>query len=224
MPIKATAVLLHAAGVAVMTYGYLHLPDMVSNIRMAEMKGGHFQFLTIQGLCLAWITMTLSLGCDLIPSSKALKKAKRTILMVALPASILISSVYWTLLLFMPHMILMPDPDATTPTSSTHVPKPERIPLDVDLALHAAPAIAMFIDFYFFEPRYTGRATRKGALSLNGVAGIWYSWWVEHCASYNGFFPYPFLTENPFPIRVLIYIAATSFAALSFMILNAAHP
>lgn len=49
MPVNPRAVLLHATGVAVMTFGYLNLPDMIANIRMAEMKGGHFQFLTIQG-------------------------------------------------------------------------------------------------------------------------------------------------------------------------------
>lgn len=49
MPVNPRAVLLHATGVAVMTYGYMNLPDMIANIRMAEMKGGHFQFLTIQG-------------------------------------------------------------------------------------------------------------------------------------------------------------------------------
>lgn len=47
--LKPLPVLLHTTAVAVMTYGYLNLPDMVANIPMANMKGGHFQFLTIQG-------------------------------------------------------------------------------------------------------------------------------------------------------------------------------
>ncbi|KAI0831481.1 FAR-17a/AIG1-like protein [Trametes gibbosa] len=223
MPVNIGAALLHATGVSVMTYGYLHLPDMVANIRMSEMKGGHFQFLTIQGLLLAWITMALGLGCDL-SASGLLKRIKRTILMIALPISIVISTIYWNLLLFMPHMILMSDPETTTPTSSSEVPLPERIPIEVDLALHAAPAITMFIDFYFLERRYSKRASRWGSIVLAGLAGAWYSWWVERCASYNGFFPYPFLTENPYPIRVIIYCVATSFAAVSFMVLNALHP
>ena len=79
--------LLHTTAAAVMAYGYLHLPDVVANVPMHNMKGGHFQFLTIQGyvrlhvswqpsrlttgrrLCVAWITMVLSVGCDLIPFS-----------------------------------------------------------------------------------------------------------------------------------------------------------
>ncbi|KAI0636804.1 FAR-17a/AIG1-like protein [Trametes polyzona] len=223
MPVRLRAVLLHATAVSVMTYGYINLPDMILNIRMSEMKGGHFQFLTIQGLALAWMTMVLSLAGDFIPS-RFLRNAKRIGLMLALPLSIVISTIYWNLLLFMPHMIIMSDPEATTPTSSDRVPEPARLPLSVDLALHAAPAVSMFIDFYFFERRYSKSVSRWGSIVLAALAGSWYSWWVEHCASYNGFFPYPFLTENPFNIRVLIYAAATAFAAVSFMVLNALHP
>ena len=36
--------------------------------------------------------------------------------------------------------------------------------------------------------------------------------------------PYPFLTQNPFNIRVAIYVGASTFAALAFMAINALHP
>lgn len=104
--------------------------------------------------------------------------------------SIVISTIYWNLLLFMPHMILMADPEETTPTSSSQVSGPARLSLPVDLALHAAPAIAMFIDFYFFEPRYSKSVSRRGSIALAALSGSWYSWWVERCASYNGFCKY----------------------------------
>ena len=107
-----------------------------------------------------------------------------------LQISIVISTVYWTLLTFMPHMILMSDPETTVPTSSGRVPKPERIPLHVDLALHAAPAISMFIDFYFLEPRFPKTVSRKGTIILSAIFGTWYSFCVEYCASYNGFCEY----------------------------------
>ena len=35
--------------------------------------------------------------------------------------------------------------------------------------------------------------------------------------------PYPFLTENTFPIRVVIYIVVTAIAFLSFRAINAVH-
>ncbi|KAL7283526.1 hypothetical protein ACG7TL_002960 [Trametes sanguinea] len=124
-------------------------------------------------LCLAWATMVLSLGTDLVPTSSALRTAKRTLLMIALPVAIVVSVVYWGLLLFMPNMILMSDPETTTPTSSSRVPRPEQLPLQVDLAIHAVPAISMFVDFYFFESRYSKAASRWGVLVLSAVCSIW---------------------------------------------------
>ncbi|TBU35807.1 FAR-17a/AIG1-like protein [Dichomitus squalens] len=217
--------LLHTTAAAVMVYGYLNLPDMVANVPMHNMKGGHFQFLTIQGLCVACITMVLSIGCDLFPFSKLLRAAKRAFLMSALPLAVVISVIYWTLLLCMPHMILMGPPNSERePSSSSTLPEPERLPLQLDLALHAAPAIALIVDFYSFEDKYTKFVSRYGSLILASALGTWYACWVEYCASYNGMFPYPFLTSSPFNVRVAIYAGASLFAAVSFMVINALHP
>ena len=35
--------------------------------------------------------------------------------------------------------------------------------------------------------------------------------------------PYPFLTYNPFNIRAAIYIGASLFAAVAFVVMNALH-
>ncbi|KAI0807415.1 FAR-17a/AIG1-like protein [Fomes fomentarius] len=226
MSIQPFPFFLHTTALCVMTYGYLMLPDVVANKPMSEMRGGHFQFLTIQGLCVAWLTMLASIGCDLMPTSKILRSAKRALLMCALPLAIVISVIYWTLLLAMPHLILPADPNAATgaePTASSAVPESQRLPLQTDLALHAAPAIALFIDFYFFQRKYPKNVSRYGAMILAAVLGTWYSCWVEYCASYNGMFPYPFLTHNTFNVRVGIYIGASTFAAVAFTVLNALH-
>ncbi|RDX56594.1 hypothetical protein OH76DRAFT_1468122 [Lentinus brumalis] len=224
MSIKLFPFLLHTTAATVMMYGYAHLPDVVANMPMANMKGGHFQFLTIQGLCIAWITMVLSIACDIIPSSRVLKSTKRAFLMSALPLAIVISVIYWTLLLLLPHLILMPDPNASEPTSSSAMPEPQRLPLSTDLALHAAPAISLIIDFYVLERKYPESISHYGSFVLAAIVGTWYACWVEYCASYNGFFPYPFLTQNPFNVRVAIYAGASSFAALAFIAINALHP
>ncbi len=100
--------------------------------------------------------------------------------------SIVISVIYWTLLLIMPHMILMGPPGETVPTSSHTVPEFERLPLHTDLALHAAPAISLILDFYAWEPKYPKFASQYGSLIVAAVLGTWYACWVEYCASYNG--------------------------------------
>lgn len=114
------------------------------------------------------------------------------------------------------------------------------IPLDIDLALHAAPAIALTLDFFLFERKYSQKATYVLAPLVALVYAIWYGWWVERCGARNNGIcmyllhasslmltlardPYPFLTDNPFSIRLGIYAGAGSIAPLSFWILNSIH-
>lgn len=59
------------------------------------------------------------------------------------------------------------------------------IPLDIDLALHAAPAIALTLDFFLFERKYSQKATYVLAPLVALVYAIWYGWWVERCGARN---------------------------------------
>ena len=90
-------------------------------------------------------------------------------------------------------MILMGPASERVLTSSHTVPEPERLPLHTDLALHAAPAISLIIDFYALESKYPRFASRYGSIVVAAVLGTWYACWVEYCASHNGmcaYFPF----------------------------------
>ncbi|KAI5122074.1 hypothetical protein M0805_006057 [Coniferiporia weirii] len=215
------AVVLHAAAVAVMTWGYFGLDTTVMNTYIVRQKGGHLQFLTIQALFVALLTMVLSLCSDIIPVSQLLKRAKRAVFTVALPLSVVVTVIYWSLLLLMPSLILQAPPAASEPSSDA--PAFVRIPFSLDLALHAVPAVSMLIDFFAFEQSYDAHVVARGAPAKVIAFGVWYSIWVEYCASFNGTFPYPFLTVNTLPIRVVIYAAVTSIAIVSFRGINNAH-
>lgn len=215
-----------------MSWGFGQLQYSPGDAWIRAQKGGHWQFLTIQGLACAWLTMLFSLAADLAPSVSTFRHLKRTLLMLAMPLSFVVSSIYWSLLLFMPHMMLRPldaiegfiQPDELVPSSSNAVPQLLRIPLPLDLALHAAPAISLLLDFSFFEKRYGKKRAFFGGIAVCTVAAVGYATWVEYCASYNGSFPYPFLTENPPEIRKAIYAGAASLAIVTFWIVNALHP
>jgi hypothetical protein len=117
---------------------------------------------------------------------------------------------------------------------------PVWLPLRIDLSLHAVPCVALLADFMIFERKYGRKAIQYVAPALSLLCTLWYGWWVEYCASMNGtcastqaFFslltdvfpvPYPFLTLNPFEIRLRIYAGAGAVACLSFYALNALHP
>jgi len=215
------AVLLHGSAAAMMAYGYGSLGLLATDTWGKSQKGGHFQYLTIHGLSVAWLTMVMSLAVDFFPSSVAIKNTKRVLLMTALPLAVVISFIYWTLILLFPSLILQKDPNSQ-PSSS--IDTLMWVPLPVDLALHAVPGMALCADFMLLESKFSKNEARYGAPLVISLAAVWYVSWVEYCASFNGTFPYPFLTENPFEIRVGIYITTTTFALVSFWALNVLHP
>ena len=61
-----------------------------------------------------------------------------------------------------------------------------RIPIKLDFALHATPAFSLLLDFFLFEKSYDEDAANLGATVMAGLFGIWYSCWVEYCATFNG--------------------------------------
>lgn len=145
-------------------------------------------------LAVAWLTMLAGLLADLFPSmsgklylsisspfvnhgSLGFRTLKRTLFIVAMPIETMVSSIYWTLLLCWPHLILQAMPGE----SAAFV-----LPLRIDFALHAVPAIALLLDFMLFEHRYSRRALVLVAPLMSLVATLGYSSWVEFCASKNG--------------------------------------
>ena len=99
----------------------------------------------------------------------------------------MISTIYWGLLLLFPTLILRPqDASELNPAVSSEASDDLlRVPLYLDLALHAVPGSVLLLDFFLFERKYPKTYARYGGAAVAVIAGGWYSWWVEYCASYN---------------------------------------
>ncbi|KAJ6455692.1 FAR-17a/AIG1-like protein [Mycena sanguinolenta] len=215
--VQTSSAALHFAAICVMTYGYNALHGLPINAWIDSQYGGHFQFLTIQGLAIAWLTMAVGLFEDFFPSIKGVRAVKRGLFIVALPTATMVSSIYWSLLLAAPQLIMQ-----KMPTGSDD--SPVMMPLRIDISLHAVPCLALLADFMIFERKYGRNASQLAAPALLSLYTLCYSSWVERCASFNGTFPYPFLTLNPFEIRLRIYAGVCAVGCLSFYALNALHP
>jgi len=222
MTFRPAAALLHASAAGAMAYGYRGLESLAINAWIKSQKGGHFQFLTLQGLAVAWLTMVMSLVVDLFPAISLFRGIKRTLFIAAMPVAVVVSSFYWVLLFLRPSLILIPEHDQPAASPSMGIVL-SRIPLTIDLALHVSPVLTLLVDFIFLERKYTKKVASYGAPLVVALWTLWYSLWVEYCARFNGSFPYPFL-ENPFEIRVAIYISTAVLALLSFWAINSMHP
>jgi len=103
-----------------------------------------------------------------------------------------ISLIYWTLLISFPQLILpVKDTAAGVPEGPISARSPEispfaRIPLSVDLALHATPSISILADFFLFESKYQWKDVQVGAPLTTAAFALWYGLWVEHCGKING--------------------------------------
>ncbi|KZV88312.1 hypothetical protein EXIGLDRAFT_839341 [Exidia glandulosa HHB12029] len=218
---------LHLAALAAMAYGYNTLVALIHGSQagdwMLGQRGGLFQFLTICGLALAWVTCLVALVHSLVPSFTAIGNLKSALGLVALPVSIIVTEVYWPLILLAPSLIaevdLGPGVDGMPPPAAFMYP----LPIPLDLALHAAPALALLVDFFAFEHRYSRWQALNAGFPLSVFTGVAYGTWTEYCASANRTFPYPFLNVA-LPIRIAIYAAATAIAYASFLFVNSLHP
>ncbi|WWC85336.1 uncharacterized protein L201_000199 [Kwoniella dendrophila CBS 6074] len=224
---KIGRIIFHIGVAAAIFDGFWGLQNLaLTKDYIGTQYGGHFQYLTILGLFGTIITMFLSGICDYLPAVQAIKTFKRVFLLFALPVEIVISTIYWAIILAAPHLMLPPNPDLTSspePSSSNAEEPLFRIPLLMDLSMHALPAAALIIDFFFLEKKFKAPASTYGAFALAATFGAGYSIWVEHCASINGAFPYPFLTIMNPQQRIIMYVGSTFMAWAVFRGLNALH-
>ncbi|KAK0223974.1 FAR-17a/AIG1-like protein [Armillaria fumosa] len=222
MAFSPSPVLLHSVATAIMAWAHSQLGNSPIDPIVETQYGGHYQFLTILGLVASLCTMGVALLVDLFPSIPALRSFKRAMLMVCMPVEAVIVSVYWTLLLLFPSLILQKYVPSELTSSQDALPL-ARIPLSLDLAMHVVPGLSLVLDFLVFEKKYSQELV-KLAVPVVLTCGGMYSSWAERNAKLNdGIFPYPFLTENPFETRLGIYVGACVIGYVYFRVLNALH-
>ncbi|KAI6095983.1 FAR-17a/AIG1-like protein [Pisolithus sp. B1] len=224
---SARPLALHTAAASIMAYAWSKVGSLPFDDLISKQKGGHLQFLTIQALVGAWAYMGLCLVWDIFPGVRQLglvRFVKRMLLMVALPLAFVVTSIYWSLYLFFPTLILRPENSfAGAQDSPSLVPKLLRPPLHVDVAMHVAPFATVLVDFLVFERKLSPWQLNKSAPITLLLYGILYACWVEYCSFYNGVFPYPFLTINPPEGRAVVYACVTALAFIALRLLNHLH-
>ncbi|KAE8211492.1 hypothetical protein CF327_g4750 [Tilletia walkeri] len=180
----------------------LHTVSDLSGHDIGNEFGGHLQFLTNIGLGFTCVSFALSILQDFIPHNKPLRATKLFFQVPALPAEFLISALYWSLLSISPDLLIMPSKIEDPNNPGAFILHSIRLPMFLDLRLHAFPGVLMLIDYYAFSPAFS-KATH--AAIVGGVPTVLYISWATLCAQMNGKYPYPLLTEASIPLRAAIY-------------------
>jgi hypothetical protein len=113
-----------------------------------------------------------------------------------------ISLIYWPLVILCPQLILQLAAAEVpqTPTRSAEISFFVRIPLPVDLALHATPSLSILADFFLFESKYQRKDIQVGAPITTAAFGLWYGFGGEHCGKINGVCEYKVILDSYYKI------------------------
>ncbi|GAA5901239.1 hypothetical protein JCM8208_002316 [Rhodotorula glutinis] len=206
------ATALHLVALAVLSWAFhqLFLPGPMTDFMNKMHRGGRWQYLTILSLAVSWATFAFALLYDLAPIA-LFSRTKSTLALLVVPIEGLVSVLYWSLMLL--------DPGLLNPAVAPGE-EPFRIPLKLDLALHAFPAILLWIDFLAFSPPLPRRA--RPAL-IASIATASYCVWMEYCAQGNGHYPYPMLDDMSPLARSAFYLVQVPVLIGLFHAANGVH-
>lgn len=165
-PSRSFSLLLHLLGTASFSYNFHFLTQWDSPL--SDSYGWHFQFLTIIGLLAALVAFQIGILADLTLST-TLFRAKNAIAVVATPLEVVISILYWGIMMIDPNLLFPPE---------------LRLALPVDMGFHLAPAVFLSLDLILLSPPWTIPA--YGTMTLSTVLAFSYWYWVELCFSKNG--------------------------------------
>jgi len=187
-PSRGVSAVLHILGLCSFSGSYWYLVHWPSPIN--ESYGWHWQYLTIIGLTLATGTFVIGLLADLTLSSR-LFLLKNSLSVCSAPLEVLISLLYWGICAIDRKLVVPPDVD---------------IAPFADIGFHLMPALFLAVDLLFLSPPWTVHVLPAMGISFSIAFAYWA--WVEHCFSYNGWYPYPLFGILTTPQRVFLFAGA----------------
>lgn len=198
------------AGLAVFTHGY---SEIIARVLPPELeKAGHHQFLTNLSLIFTIFTVASNIIAAPFTDKKDHFVSRLNLNMnaAALVLETLVTTIYWTLKLFVTHMIVLDS-----------IPKEKYIPLGLDLCIHFYPVLFLSIDYYFIKKTsFKLSFIHTVALVCTATATYWFI--LESLITPESKYPYPFLnveTEK----RIVIFAAVSVFGLIAYQLYEFLH-
>ncbi|KAJ5385863.1 hypothetical protein N7509_008404 [Penicillium cosmopolitanum] len=231
-PSRGISTFVHLTGLASFTWSFKYMHENPNHAN--EAYGWHFQYLTVIGLSLSTLTFIFAILAD-VTLSRRLFLIKNLLSVCSAPLEVLISVLYWGLRLIDERLV---------------VPDWAVIPLDAGMWLNPGGplaetrhpafvgAVCLLIHFGRYKlsriavhidadrssvsfPPWT--ITVLPSMGLSGAIAFGYWFWVERCASYNGWYPYPIFEQLPTPGRVALFSLSAVVMAFSTATLKWLH-
>lgn len=199
----------HLGALAILSYTFLLSSDETYPFNQIFLNyGGRVNFLTLWGLVLSIVAFITHVLVDLFPNFPYLIDLKKILNVAAFSIESLVTTLYWPLVLFSPALMASPELNLELP------------PIARDLAFHLYPLLLLWIDYLFFDDRFTninrtvirlsnGTQIKSSVLIL--LVTVAYVARIEFTHFKNNVpLPYPFLQLVSLSSRALIYFGAAS--------------
>lgn len=86
-----------------------------------------------------------------------------------------------------------------------------------DVSLHLLPMVFLLLDFFLLSPPSTHTPISASLTAGSIATGYWF--WLEQTREWYGWYPYPFLNALSGTARLLVFLASSSIAAVTVMVL-----
>jgi hypothetical protein len=168
-------------------------------------QAGHYQFLTNIALCVSTVYFTINLIYHAF-KLKFLYVVKEYISAVSVSLNFVVSSVYWSLKIFVPELIIS---------------KEDTFPFSLDIKIHLIPLLFTSIDYFIFMDRWEVPYLSGYAIVATLAGTYWF--WLEYLITENAAYPYPFLNVEK-NLRIIIFIIISLVAFGAFCLGKLIHP
>lgn len=87
--------------------------------------------------------------------------------------------------------------------------------------MHLFPAVLLLVDTLLLSPPWTVGVLP--ALVAPAAIGTGYWFWLEHCYSHNGHYPYPLLDQLKSEERIVLFVGSAATMAVSTIVLKSIY-
>lgn len=227
-PSAALQSIWYGVGLASCSFAFFQFQELekLTGVDLSSQFGGHYQFLTNISLVLTSVTLLLGITRAVSSSLPLVRELKSLASTITMPIEVMVSLLYWTFLAIDPALLIPSRKVPDTLNPGQFVMETVRLPLLIDLCMHAFPAILLLVDFLVFSPPLPLRCPSvltSWPIWTSVLSTMSYCLWAEVCNAHNGHYPYPLLSMLSTPHRVALYIACGLTMGVVLVASNALH-
>ncbi|KAK9473319.1 FAR-17a/AIG1-like protein [Dipodascopsis tothii] len=205
--LSSSVTVMYAAGAYSFFINYQKVAAQIQGL--TGVPGTQFQYLTVIALLASLVIQVLAVSAVVLDYT-AIWRVKNELLCYVAPLELLVSVVYWSVMLYDRNLMIPPGLDPSRMLS-----------LWTDLSIHLVPTLFLVSDFLLYSPR----PTTKPLIHLGVCIALAQVYWtiLHRVHAITNSYPYPFLELASQMLRVVIFCAGAGMVSAFYLALRRAY-